>query len=279
MPYLITTLGHKIYYEKHGHAGPVLILLHGLASSTRIWIRQVRTLSEYCRIYAFDFPGHGQSEWLAHYSIESLSELLRELMDECGIQQASLAAISLGCSVALTFAANYPERVDKLILEGPMGGCHTLWHPAGWLDWSAFILLPDIIYLSLHLFGYHATSHWLNTFGVKSKRNFKFLEAAQNQTDFKAIRELLWDSACPPYFGKLERITAPILLIRGQNDPMPLRFVNYIRTHLSRVTYLEMSGTRHLVALEKPREFNIVIMKFLDLDVRQKGKSPHEHSA
>lgn len=279
MPYLEYKPGKRLYYESHGHSGPVIILLHGLASSSRIWIRQVRALRKYCQVYTFDFPGHGQSDWLQAYSLAEFTALVKFLMDELGIQQASLIAISLGCSVALTFAAHYPERVDKLILEGPVGGYHVWWNPLGLPDQLVFGFFPFAIQLSISLFGYHAVAHWINTFGVKAKRNFKILETVQEQTDFKAIRKLLWDCAIAPYTGILEHVTSPVLLIRGKNDPMPRRFVNYIRTHLGKVSYIEVPNTRHLVAMEKPHEFNGMVMHFLGLVPRNKKKGLQGSSA
>lgn len=265
MPYLETNSGLKIYYEKHGQSGPVVILLHGLASSVHIWIRQRRTLQKYCQVYAFDFPGHGRSGWQENYSLGECAELLKYFMDFCDIAHASLIAISVGCSIALTFAARYPERTDKLILEGPVGGYYGRWNPLSWMDQIVFGLLPIALELSVRLFGPHATAHWLNTFGVKAKRNFKVLESVQHKTDRKAIRQLLWESALAPYAGQLEKITAPVLLIRGNNDPMPKRFTNYIHTHLREVTYIEIPHARHLVAMEQPDEFNFIAMKFLSL--------------
>lgn len=278
MPYFQSESGRQIYFERHGNTGPAVILLHGLASSTRIWIRQVRTLQKTCRVYVLDFPGHGRSDRQHGYSLQELSGLVGELMNYCGIRHADLVAISMGCTVALTFAANHPERVDRLVLEGPIGGYRSVWNPPGWADHLIFGALPIMLRFSIFLFGYHAIAHWINTFGVKAKRNFRVLEAVQHQTDPRAIQDLLWDSACVPYAGILERITAPVMLIRGHNDPVPRRFSDYIRRHLSQVTYVEVPETRHLVALEKPREFNAMVMSFLGLAPKLK-ETLHEHSA
>jgi len=271
--------GKKLYYEHHGHSGPVIIMLHGLASSSRIWIRQVHALQKYGQVYTFDFPGHGKSDALQTYSLTENTVLLKFLMDELDLPKASLIAISLGCSVALTFAAYYPGRVDKLILEGPVGGYHPWWNPFGLPDQIVFMLFPFLIRLSIAIFEYHAVAHWINTFGVKAKRNFKVLETLQAQTDFKAIRELLWDCAIAPYASLLAHVSAPTLLIRGQNDPMPKRFVNYIRTHLGQVTYIEVPNTRHLVAMEKSREFNATVINFLRLKPTCKQKKTHGNRA
>lgn len=280
MPYIESGSGHKIYYERHGDSGPVVILIHGLASSTKIWSRQVRVLKKNCQLYTFDFPGHGKSNWQMHYALPELAELPRLIMDACGLPKANIAAISLGCWVAMDFAAKYPDRIEKLILEGPIGACYTCWNPLGWKDLFNYLMLPVILYVSMRLFGARATAHWINTYGVKAKRNFKVLESVQNLTDFRAIRELLWQSACIPINRDIKKIQAPTLLIRGQNDPMPQDFVRYLQQNLPNVTYVEVPGTRHLVALEKPGEFNRMALEFLSAQPtgqRLKSVKPAKH--
>lgn len=184
-------------------------------------------------------------------------------MAYCNIPTAYFVGISLGCSVALTVAVRYPEKVSALILEGPLAGYRAGWNPLGWLDWFMFGSLPLFFQGSVSLFGHRAIAHWLNTFGVKQKRNFKSLESTQSLVDFKAVRQLLWQSAYPPCIRHLHRIQAPVLLIRGKNDPIPRRFVIYIQNHLSNATLVEVPKSRHLVALEKPRKFNRLVLNFL----------------
>lgn len=265
MPYFQTLPGHKIYYEQYGEHGPAVILLHGLASSSRIWARLIKALKPDYRVFAMDFPGHGQSDRWHQYTFDDLVDVVKTWMDASSLTSASLIGISLGCSVALTFAIRYPQKTDALILEGPLGGYLPWLHPLGCLDALIFRLLPVLLRGSILLFGHHATAHWLNTFGVKRKRGFKSLESIQRMVDFKAVHQLLWQSSHPPYVGRLHTVTAPVLLVRGANDPMPKRFVRYIQTHIQGATYVEVPESRHLVVMEKPREFNRLVLDFLAL--------------
>jgi len=262
--YLTLQTGAKVYYQCYGQSGPVVIFLHGLASSHRIWARQIRAFKHTCQVYVLDFPGHGQSDWQQSYTIQDLSEVLKQFMDQRGIPTASLVAISMGCSVALTLASRYPGRVDKLVLEGPVGGYRSKFDPLGWPDRIVFLSLPWLLRLSIGIFGFHPVAHWINTFGVKAKFNFQVLEELQYQADFKAIQDLLWNSACTPYAGCLEKVQAPVLLLRGQQDPMPKRFVEYIRSHCTAVNYIEVPETRHLVAMERPAKFHTIVSQFLE---------------
>ena len=263
MPYFQAKAGNRIHYEQFGTIGPPIVLLHGLASSSRLWIRQIRGLQRFYQVYVIDFPGHGQSDKIRNYSLKELSEQLNEWMESIGLQNASFLAISLGCSVALDLAARHPEKVNKLILEGPVGGYHSWWHPGGWADILVFGSLPFLLKSSIGLFGPKATARWINTFGVNSQRSKRTLEKLQIQVDFRALRQLLWDSIHPPYVGALGKVLAPTLVLRGACDPMPHRFVDYIVKNLPCVKLLEVPDTRHLVALERPAYFNCVAMSFL----------------
>lgn len=263
MPYFQTQTGSKIYYKQYGQDGPAVILLHGLASSSRSWISLIKALKPYYQVLVLDFPGHGQSDPLEKYSFSDFVELLKACMAFCGFSKATLIGVSLGCSVALAFAIRYPENTEALVLEGPLGGYLPWWHPLGWFERVGFWVLPILLQGTVRLFGHHATAHWLNTFGVKHKRNFKSLESIQSLVDFRAVRQLLWQSAYPPYVGQLYRIQSPVLLVRGANDPMPKRFVQYIQDHLSSVTLVEVPESRHLVSMEKPHAFNRLVLAFL----------------
>lgn len=285
MPYFITPSGNRLYYERHGESGPVVILLHGLASSTRIWFRQKKALRHRFQVYLLDFPGHGRSDPLPQYSIAEFSQMMKWWMDHCRIEQAHLVALSLGCSVALTLAAEYPERVKSLILSGPVGGYHSVWSLQGLWDWLLFKLFPLLTLLSAKLFGTHQTAHWLNAFGVQAKSTFKLLETIQNKADLRAIRQLLWDSIHPPYVDRLEGVTAPVMIIRGVEDPTPLRFTRYILDHLpqayARECLVEIPLAHHIVSLEKPLEFNRLMLRFLKTGIIEnfQWKGEHEDSA
>jgi pimeloyl-ACP methyl ester carboxylesterase len=263
LAYFYTADGHKLYYETHGETGLPVILLHGLASSSRSWLRLIKALRTQYRVYAIDLPGHGQSDRWQTYDFERLTMLIRDWMTYCDIPAAAFIGVSLSCTLALTVAAQYPQKVAALILEGPLAGYQSKWKPGGSIDWCMFHLLPLLLEGSVLLFGHPATAHWLNTFGIKQKRNFKSLEAIQSLVDFRAVRQLLWQSSQPVYLTALPKIHTPTLLIRGCNDPMPRRFVTYLQEHLVNAVLTEVPESRHLVAMEKPKAFNQLVLNFL----------------
>jgi len=263
LPYFETIENNTVYYESFGKSGPIVILLHGLGSSSKIWVHQIRFLQKSYRVFVLDFPGHGRSGWHYGYSFEQEVDVIYQLMTHCQIPKATLIAVSMGCTPALLFSASYPNKVNRLILEGPIGGYSPWWEPIGLLDFIVFTFAPIMIELSIALKGYHQTAHWINQFGLKKMTRLKRLEGSQDRTDYLAIRQLFWGSACAPYAKVLDCIECPVLLIRGTSDPFPKRFSEYIVKHLKNVSFVEVEKTRHVVSLEKPNYFNSLASVFL----------------
>lgn len=104
--------------------GTPLILLHGMGSSAVSAWRMIRpTLDIQFQVITFDLPGHGNSALDPDQAMDpySLALLIKEQMDEVGIDKAHLAGNSLGGWIALEFAAAFPERTLSVTGLSPAG--------------------------------------------------------------------------------------------------------------------------------------------------------------
>jgi pimeloyl-ACP methyl ester carboxylesterase len=120
MPF-IQVNGINTYYETAGDGEP-LVLLHNDAMSADVWRRLLPHLAAERRVIAYDRRGHGQSAIpppQAPYTVETLAEDLRALLDGLGIPRTDLFGCSGGASTALRFALAYPEGARRLILAEP----------------------------------------------------------------------------------------------------------------------------------------------------------------
>jgi pimeloyl-ACP methyl ester carboxylesterase len=117
--------GQKIHYKIVGSGEPVMILLHGFASSTDSWKGVMAPLSQRGTVVVFDRPAFGLSArpltWKGQnpYSPEAQTDIVVGLMDKLGIEQAVLVGNSAGGSVAAYTTLRYPERVLALVLVDP----------------------------------------------------------------------------------------------------------------------------------------------------------------
>ena len=100
-----------------------VILLHGFGASLDTWEPWAQTLSERFRVIRFDLPGFGLTgaDPTGDYSNARDIRILTGLMDQLGIDRASLIGNSLGGRIAWNFAALNPHRVTRLVLVSPDG--------------------------------------------------------------------------------------------------------------------------------------------------------------
>ena len=119
----ITVDGINVRYAVAG-TGPVVLLVHGLATSMITWCRNIDAIAEAgFTAVALDLPGYGGSSLADHrgYSPESAAVFLVDFADELGIDRFSLVGNSAGGLVSGVTALEYPDRVEKLALVGSAG--------------------------------------------------------------------------------------------------------------------------------------------------------------
>ncbi|GIG90478.1 alpha/beta fold hydrolase [Plantactinospora endophytica] len=141
--------GGDVHVQQDGPPeAPALVLVHGLAGSTRWWDPLVPTLAESYRVIRIDLLGHGRSAKPAGegYGIPDQGRRVGAVLDRLGVRHAVVVGHSTGGSVATAAAEQRPElvtalalvntgpRLDALISEGPVGQLmptpvvgHLLW--------------------------------------------------------------------------------------------------------------------------------------------------------
>jgi len=106
------------FVEAGNPAGEPLLLLHGYTDSSRSFSLMTSYLSDY-RLIIPDQRGHGDSDKPdCCYGLSQFADDARLLLDVLGIDRAAVAGHSLGSMVAMTLAANHPDRVTHLALIG-----------------------------------------------------------------------------------------------------------------------------------------------------------------
>jgi pimeloyl-ACP methyl ester carboxylesterase len=103
--------GGKISYIDSGKGTPV-VLLHGYLETSEIWDPFAEQLSERFRVISIDLPGHGMSgSYGSSNTMESMANLVKELLDSLNIRKAFLTGHSLGGYVTLAFLELFPDSL------------------------------------------------------------------------------------------------------------------------------------------------------------------------
>jgi pimeloyl-ACP methyl ester carboxylesterase len=98
-------------------SGPPLVLLHGYPDNLQIWSALAPRLARRHEVFAFDWPGMGDSEaWPGGATPAHMSDRLRALLDHWRVERVALAGHDMGGQPALAFAARHPSRVQRLVV-------------------------------------------------------------------------------------------------------------------------------------------------------------------
>ncbi len=111
--------GLKLAYVELGNPkGEPLLLLHGFTDSSRSWSLVAPYLSDY-RLLIPDQRGHGAADApRCCFSTSVYADDARQFLDVLGIERVAVAGHSMGSMIAITMAADYPERVSRIALVG-----------------------------------------------------------------------------------------------------------------------------------------------------------------
>ncbi|MGZ3587008.1 MAG: alpha/beta fold hydrolase [Candidatus Limnocylindrales bacterium] len=219
--------------------GPPLLLLHGLAGSARWWERNIPALSRSFQVSALDLPGFGGSHADARLVLDDIAAQLVALLDDLGIERASVVGHSLGGLVAGGLAADYPERVDRLVLVDAgflsldPSRLHRITGPLRTLRWTAPSLMRVIV--------------------TDTLRSGPVRMAG-------ATMELLQAD----WRGRLPRIQAPTLVVWGEHDTICPRAIGEAIVAAVPAARLHIiKGAAHNPMWERSEDFDRVVLQFL----------------
>lgn len=109
--------GVTINLAEWGGRGKTLLCIHGITANCRCWDLVASNLSPDYRVLAMDLRGRGGSDKPATgYSIEQHGRDILALLDDLKVERPVLMGHSLGAFISLSFAAHYPDRVDRVVL-------------------------------------------------------------------------------------------------------------------------------------------------------------------
>jgi pimeloyl-ACP methyl ester carboxylesterase len=221
----------QLHYIEQGQGQP-LILLHGNGESCDYFEHQILHFSADYRVIAIDTRGHGKSpRGEKSFTIKQFAEDLHDFMDEKGIGKAILLGFSDGGNIALTFALKYPERIEKLILNGAN-------------------LFPS---------GVKPLYQWPIEFGYRIAKLF-----SKKSEKAKRNAEMLGLMVNEPHIdpSELDHLTMPVLVVAGMKDMIKESHTRLIYKSLPNAQLNIIEGD-HFVANKNADLFNKVVDEFL----------------
>lgn len=109
-----TRLAHRVWGDP---AAPPVVLAHGRCGDSRDWSAVAERLAATHRVYAFDFRGHGLSDWPGRYSLDLFRDDLHGFLEARNLAGATVVGHSMGAAAAYLLAGRHPGLIGRLVLE------------------------------------------------------------------------------------------------------------------------------------------------------------------
>lgn len=273
-PSVIDLHGHPLTFRHLGE-GPPLLLLHGITSSSETWADVLPGLAERHTVIAPDLVGHGASaKPRADYSLGSFAAGMRDLLLTLGHERATVVGHSLGGGVAMQFAYQFPERIERLALVSS-GGLGREVHPllrSAALPGSDWVL-PALARTGLLGAG-AAAGRALGRLGLNPSADLQGIaDGLATLVDPDACRAFLHTARSILDLGG-QRVDAsdklylaaelPVLIVWGERDPLiPVAHAHHAHALLphSRLELFERAG--HFPFRDEPVRFVTVLDSFM----------------
>lgn len=110
--------GTPVRYADAGKGTQAVLLLHGYLESIEVWDDFAGELGKNYRVIRVDLPGHGFSDWGGRevVGIDYMADTAAAVLELAGVERCTVVGHSMGGYVALSLAANHPEKVEGLVL-------------------------------------------------------------------------------------------------------------------------------------------------------------------
>ena len=274
--------GHDVGYRLAGD-GPVMLLIHGMAGSSRTWKEVMPLLARSFTVIAPDLLGHGESaKPLGDYSLGAHASGLRDLLSVLGIDRATIVGQSLGGGVAMQLAYQHPEMAERLVLAGSGG----LGREVSWL--IRLFTLPGVEYLmpllcpafvrdqgnDLSRFLHHRG--WRAPHVAEMWRAYASLAEPENRRAFVRTLRAVIDPGGQSVSARDRLYLAagvPTLIMWGDEDPIiPVAHAHAAHEAIPGSRLEIFAGAGHFLHVEEPVRFAEVLTDFVESTAAASGE-------
>lgn len=249
----MTSDGISLHYKRRGSGEPI-VFIHGLASNLQSWNSQFQYFSRNYDTLAYDCRGHGDSSIPASLTMQDHTNDAYQICSIFG-EPVTVIGISMGGYIAQSLMIQYPEVIRRAVLMSTKShGKATATSKVVDTNEPLDSAEARFRFSREYLYGPDTTDERIRQY-IKLEQQLppeRFLLVNQAITEFDYRSEL-------PKFNK------PVLVLHGDHDKLiPPENGKEIAEILPVAQYVSISNGGHAVMIEKPKEVNNAIEKFIN---------------
>lgn len=269
MPYATADDGTKLYFDDVGTADPILFI-HEFGGDLSSWDGQVRVLARHYRCITYAARGYAPSDVPPSddaYSQDRAVLDAVQVLKAAGVERAHVVGLSMGAFCALNVGLSHPDLVASMVIAsigyGAAPDTRAKFHAECAALADAFDTEPQDVVAARFSDG--AARIQLKRKDIKAWEHVRDAMATRSASAAAAtIRRV--QSARPSFYddaARLERITAPTLIIAGDEDWGCVEPSMFLRKHIGPSGLAIFPKTGHTLNLEEPELFNQAVRSFL----------------
>jgi pimeloyl-ACP methyl ester carboxylesterase len=260
--------GVRLHYREEG-SGPPVVLLHANYASLFMWEPWAAALKDRYRVIRLDLPAHGLTgpEPSRNYTLQRIQSLFEQFVDSRGLERFVVVGTSIGGTVAMRYAADRPERIERLVMISP-GSLEA--RVRGRTSPAEVPKVADVLaWVTPRAF----TAYLLrNDYGDPARVTDAVIDEWyamwMREGNRQAMIDLLRQYVSGGVEAKIRSIRVPVLLIWGEkNKRVPLALAYETRALLENSPQVQLEvlpGVGHMLVQEAPQRSAAVIRRYLD---------------
>jgi pimeloyl-ACP methyl ester carboxylesterase len=249
--------GKQVHYLDTGGARPALVLIHGWACDASVWQAQLKSLASRARVIAVDLPGHGQSQIPdSEFSMDLFAKATAAVLDHAGVDRAVLVGHSNGTPVIRQFYRLFPGRTRALVVvDGPLKQMLT--------EEIVEKMKPR---LSEETFRetVAAMIDGMPGDGLAPAARAEIKAMGLAQPHAAVLGGLL--AAADSKIWEPDAIEVPILIILAEQPSWNEEYLNFLKQLAPQAQIHVLPGVSHFITVERPAEFDSLLLAFLEKD-------------
>ena len=260
--------GVRLHYREEGE-GPPVVLLHANYASLFMWEPWAAALKDRYRVIRVDLPAHGLTgpEPSGNYSLQRIQSLFEQFVDARGLERFVVVGTSIGGTVAMRYAADHPERIERLVMISP-GSLEA--RVRGRTTPANVPKIADVLaWVTPRAFtGYMLRNDYGDPARVTDAVIDEWYAMWMREGNRQAMIDLLRQYVSGGVEAKIRSIRVPVLLIWGEkNKRVPLALAYETRALLANSPQVQLEvlpGIGHMLVQEAPKQSAAVIRRYLD---------------